>query len=346
MVRRAFTCRKGFGGALVAELRRAFPDGTHRHELEGLVVSTLSPEDAARVVSIAFAEQVAPSPVELKTTSIPKWGAVVARHVVEAAGDHPLRLHVFHAGEDDVLVDTVRKAAIEALPRELSRRLVSDDSAVPGADELLAQVILTGPRTALFSVVQPWERPVLKRVLSRFPGGHIHTPEDSAAPSRAFMKILQAEQHLGRPLRAGDTAADLGASPGGWSWLALHRGLHVTAVDRTPLREDLMAHPRLQFVRGDAFKWRPKEPVDWLLCDVIAFPERTVELLKSWLAARLCRRLIVSVKFKGEDDYGHLDDVKKILKSNSREWCVRHLPANRNEVTVIAECAPPEGIWS
>ena len=308
-------------------------------------------DDAARVVSLAFAEQVLPNPVAVKTPAIPKWGGILARRVEAALTDHagPFRLHVIHAdGDDDAertLTRSVDTAIQEALPKALARRRVLQHAACPTDDELFIQVLLTSPRTGLFSVCTPAQRTTLRRCLSRFPAGQIAVPEDERPPSRAFMKVLQAELHLGRSMKAGETAVDLGACPGGWSYVAVQRGMTVVAVDRTPLREDLMANAALTFIRGDAFKWRPPAPVDWLLCDVIAFPERTLEMLKDWLGARLCRRLVVTVKFKGEADYPTLEHVKKLLKSNTREWCIRHLPTNRNEVTVIAECAAPEGCW-
>ena len=57
----------------------------------------------------------------------------------------------------------------------------------------------------------------------------------------------------------------------------------VVAVDRSPLRDDLMHHARVEFRPGDAFGFEPPRAVDWLLCDVIAAPERTAALLLAWL---------------------------------------------------------------
>ena len=54
---------------------------------------------------------------------------------------------------------------------------------------------------------------------------------------------------------------------------------------------------------GDAFGYRPPEPVDWLLCDVICRPERTLELAETWMREGLCRRLVATLKFTGTGDY-------------------------------------------
>jgi 23S rRNA (cytidine2498-2'-O)-methyltransferase len=112
-----------------------------------------------------------------------------------------------------------------------------------------------------------------------------------------------------------------------------------------------MRHPRLAFRRGDAFKFRPDgaargadplpdwlvPPVDWLLCDVVAFPERTFALLRQWLAARWCRRFVVTVKFRGPADLARLAELKALLDASGAEFLVRRLRANKNEVTAAGE---------
>ena len=97
-----------------------------------------------------------------------------------------------------------------------------------------------------------------------------------------------------------------------------------------------MAHPRLTFVRGDAFRYAPSDrPVDWLLSDVVAFPERTMELLAQWLREGWCRRFVVTVKFRGEEDYPRLERLKRLLADSGAEFQLRRLGSNRNEVTAF-----------
>ena len=74
--------------------------------------------------------------------------------------------------------------------------------------------------------------------------------------------------------RASSTSA---AAPGGWAYSALRRGARVTAVDRAPLLPPAGGHPNLTTVLGNAFTFTPPaRPVDWLLCDVICEPPRSV----------------------------------------------------------------------
>ena len=146
--------------------------------------------------------------------------------------------------------------------------------------------------------------------------GRTHTPDctralDRRPPpglcslptvSRAFAKLAEAELRLGRRIAARDTCVDLGASPGSWTYVAVRRGARVTAVDRADLREDLMQHKNVRFERGDAFRFEPASPVDWLLCDVQRFPssprpplpegERIAVCARTWFAGAvqaMCR---------------------------------------------------------
>jgi 23S rRNA (cytidine2498-2'-O)-methyltransferase len=107
----------------------------------------------------------------------------------------------------------------------------------------------------------------------------------------------------------------------------------VVAVDRSPLRADLMHDPLLEFVRGDAFRFEPPKPVDWLLCDVIAFPDRVFELLKQWTESRWCRKFCVTIKFRGADDYGKLEPIKRWLDASGADFILKRLTNNKNEVT-------------
>ena len=68
------------------------------------------------------------------------------------------------------------------------------------------------------------------------PGGAHRKPFDQLAPSRSYLKIEEAFDMLGESPRRGQTVADLGAAPGGWTYAFVKRGCRVTAVDNGPMR--------------------------------------------------------------------------------------------------------------
>jgi 23S rRNA (cytidine2498-2'-O)-methyltransferase len=229
------------------------------------------------------------------------------------------------------LITAAFRERLQKKRRALLRTLVEKDFAFDVSTSLVQLYLLAPDRGVLSVAVAPLPLEARRNVWP-FARGELPVAVDKAAPSRAFAKVIEAEQRLGLRIAKGETCVDLGASPGSWSYVAVHRGAHVTSIDRSPLRDDLMRHPRLTFQQGDAFKFKPTAPVDWLLCDVIAAPERNIGLLLDWLRGGHARRFIVSIKFKGDSEYPLLDPLKAELPALCREFYLTRLCANKNEV--------------
>jgi 23S rRNA (cytidine2498-2'-O)-methyltransferase len=289
----------------------------------------------------AFARQLLPGVVPIAESSISAWAKAVCDAVAGVAPDEaPWRLHVVaDYGLDDRQAGQRRceliRAAVEKLLKERRRRrlrsLHDEEGPFTPADSLV-QALLTSPESGWLSVAVAPLPHLLRRMMWPFPKGEISLAVDKSAPSRAFAKLIEAEMRLGICIASDERCVDLGAAPGSWSYVALGRGAQVTAVDRSPLRDDLMNHPRMQFIRGDAFAFRPQQPVDWLLCDVIAAPRRSSDLLLEWLRHRWARRFVVTIKFKGREDYAELERLKAELPKLASEWYLLRLCANKNEV--------------
>jgi 23S rRNA (cytidine2498-2'-O)-methyltransferase len=243
-----------------------------------------------------------------------------------AAGRHRCRL--------------IGEALVELLQRKRRHllRQLHREPALFTARHSLVQLLLTAPEAGFLSVALaplPFEQ---RHLVSPFPKGELPVASDKSAPSRAFAKLVEAELRLGRAIQAGETCVDLGAAPGSWTYVAANRGARVLAVDRSPLREDLMHRREVKFEPGDAFRYRPTRPVDWLLCDVIAAPERSTALLLEWLQRGWCRHFIVSVKLgdqtRGTPPSGSdtLTTLKRELPPLTSEFWLTRLCANKKEV--------------
>lgn len=330
---------------LADELKRMFVGAETELIAPGLLRTDLALRSATPPV-LAFARQVLPDAEPVSAASIREWSDRLFATVISRLPDgQPWRLHLAaHYGGEGAGVNRVRFIR-EAFREQLRKRRrhalrlweQTETSFREGTS--LVQVLLTAPDAGFLSAAiapLPWQ---LRRCVWPFPKGELPVASDKAAPSRAFAKLVEAEQRLGLCIAAGETCVDLGACPGSWSYVALNRDAQVTAVDRSPLREDLMANPRLTFHQGDAFKFIPAAPVDWLLCDVIAAPERSVELVLDWVRQRRCRRFIVTIKFKGQGDYGKLESLKHALPSLCEEFFLTRLCANKNEACVAGTVA-------
>lgn len=235
----------------------------------------------------------------------------------------------------------VRQTVVELLQRKrrhLLRHLRAQPVPFTPADSLV-QLILTGPEDAFLSVAQaplPFEQ---RHLLSPYPGGEIPVMSDKTAPSRAFAKLAEGELRLGRPIRSGETCVDLGAAPGSWTYLARRRGARVIAVDRSPLRDDLLRDPQVDFQSGDAFRYVPPRPVDWLLCDVIAASGRTAGLLLEWLRRGWCRQFVVTLKTGDDPTDDTLPLLRKELPPLTRELFLTRLCANKKEICAFGVAA-------
>ncbi|MHB9007124.1 MAG: SAM-dependent methyltransferase [Limisphaerales bacterium] len=331
---------------LLAELQRSFPGRRVWVEATGLIAVESTNVSGLIPVPLAFARQVLVGAEEVTSASIRGWARLVFDVVTrDFKEDQPWLLHVvprYAAGlAGQHRCQLIREALVELLRqrrRHLGRRLAREPEPFSPAHSIL-QLMLTAPDRGWLSALPGPEPHRWRATLSPFPQGMIGVAVDKAAPCRAFAKLLEAEQRLGSRVGAGATCADLGASPGSWTYVALGRGARVTAVDRSPLRDDLTRHSNLEFVRGDAFSFRPPQPVDWLLCDVIAAPERSVGLLLEWAANRWMRWFVVTLKFKGQTGYECVDELSRRLAPRCREFRLARLCANKNELCVFGELA-------
>jgi 23S rRNA (cytidine2498-2'-O)-methyltransferase len=163
---------------------------------------------------------------------------------------------------------------------------------------------------------------------SPFVNGECRFEEDHIGPpSRAYLKLWEACARLGAWPRPGETCLDLGAAPGGWTWAVASLGAQVTAIDRAPLAPGVAAMPGVVWREGSAFTL-PPEPVDWLLSDVIAYPDRLLALVRGWIAAGAPRRIVCTLKFQGATDHAAAAAFAAIPGGQ-----VMHLFHNKHELT-------------
>lgn len=170
------------------------------------------------------------------------------------------------------------------------------------------------------------------------PLGVVRFREDKeSAPSRAYLKLWEALALRGDWPLPGEETVDLGACPGGWTWVLASLGARVLAVDRAPLDPAVAAMPGVTFRKGDAFQVLPGhlhaahrggEKVDWLFSDVICAPEKLLELVRAWVESGQALRFVCTLKFQGEADPRVVEEFAKLGR-------VVHLFHNKHELTFI-----------
>ena len=165
------------------------------------------------------------------------------------------------------------------------------------------------------------------------------------APSRSALKLEEAlltlldDGERKRLLRDGMRGADLGASPGGWTWVLVRHGLHVTSVDNGPIRPHLLDTGKVEHLRADGFHWQPKAPLDWMVCDMVEQPRRVAERMATWVREGWCRHTIFNLKLpmkKRWDETRLCLDLFQAQAGRPMVVRARQLYHDREEITVFA----------
>ena len=179
---------------------------------------------------------------------------------------------------------------------------------------------------------------------SPLPAGAIQFEEDHEnPPSRAYLKIQESlslyHTFFERDFpKEGDKCFEAGACPGGWTWVLRQLGADVLAVDRAELAPSLMADEHVKFMAHDAFTLKPEEvceilaceKIDWLLSDVICYPERLLEWINIWLESGRAKNIICTIKMQGAIDWNLISRFAAIPDSK-----IVHLNYNKHELTIM-----------
>ncbi|MGE5096830.1 MAG: 23S rRNA (cytidine(2498)-2'-O)-methyltransferase RlmM [Betaproteobacteria bacterium] len=150
---------------------------------------------------------------------------------------------------------------------------------------------------------------------ARWPMGIPRLRMPAGAPSRSTLKLAEAFMELvgERRFEPGATAVDLGASPGGWTWQLVQRGFMVTAVDNGPMDAALLDSGQVRHRRDDGFHYRPPEPADWMVCDMVESPSRIARLVARWISEGWCRETIFNLKLPMKKRWEEVQRCREIL---------------------------------
>jgi 23S rRNA (cytidine2498-2'-O)-methyltransferase len=114
---------------------------------------------------------------------------------------------------------------------------------------------------------------------SPHPGGFSPTVLPEEAPSRAYLKIVEAIDFVGAKLHPGEHALEIGSSPGGATFAVLERGLSVEGIDPGLMSPICLNHPKFAHHHCSIQDFKVhmlKDHVHWLLVDMNLPPEGTL----------------------------------------------------------------------
>ena len=167
---------------------------------------------------------------------------------------------------------------------------------------------------------------------SQVPNGEWNFNEDHEnPPSRAYLKLWEFFTRTQRFPTKEDVCLDLGASPGGWTWVLRKQiGANVIAYDRAYLDLALQEDPKITFFDEDCFKVKPDThpEASWIFSDVIAYPGKVLPFVREYVQACPDKNFVFTLKFQGLNHYDVIQNFMSIPGSK-----IMHLSNNKHELT-------------
>ncbi len=338
-------CQAGAEGAIAEELARTRPTLRRAFARPGLITfkdpaGGVDAEVAVDAVFVrAFGAAIGPAP---------DMAAVVAAVQRFCPEGQAVRLHVFErdvakpgdepAGHHYGPLATAAQAQIETCWAQVGRALLPGARAEVG-DWVLDVIVAEGePWWLGFHRHGPGHAPT--------PGGRIAVDMPPEAPSRAYRKLEEALIWSQAPVRAGDTAVEIGSSPGGASYALLRRGVEVFGIDPAKMAPVVLDfnkdRPGNRFHHLDrpmSLVQRSDLPTElhWVLLDVNLAPQVALITARR-LAARPRPALMGVLLTLKLDDWKAVKHIPRFLKSVSSmgmaEVKATQLPSNRMELFV------------
>ncbi len=343
-------CQAGAEGAVAEELARTRPALRRAYARPGLITfkdtNEVTADTTLEAVFVrAFGASIGPAQgkdgvdaVGVVVAAVQRFcpeGQAVRLHVwerdVAKPGDEPSG-HVYGPLAADA------QAQLEAAWDRTGRALLPGARAQAG-DWVLDVIVAEGePWWLGFHRHGPGHAPT--------PGGRIAVDMPPEAPSRAYRKLEEAIRWSEAPLRAGDTAVEIGSSPGGASYALLRRGIEVYGIDPAKMAPVVLDYnkdqPGNHFIHLDrpmSMVQRADLPTDlhWVLLDVNLAPQ--VALITARRLAAHPRPALLGVLLTLKlDDWKAIHHVPRFLKSISSmgmlEVKATQLPSNRMELFV------------
>ncbi len=168
---------------------------------------------------------------------------------------------------------------------------------------------------------------------------HAEAPSRSALKLEEALLVLLDERERTTLLREGMRAADLGAAPGGWTWVLMRNGLRVQAIDNGPMRGELLDSGRVEHLRADGFTWQPPNPVDWMVCDMVEQPRRVAERMATWFREGWCRHAVFNLKLPMKKRWHETQLCLELFAQQAEKPLTiraKQLYHDREEITVFA----------
>jgi len=201
----------------------------------------------------------------------------------------------------------------------------------------LAFPIQRYPKFGCFTLLDSQHLLCSSHTQSSIPFGIYHFEEDKTTPpNRAYLKLWEALCEFKTYPKPGDICLDLGASPGGWTWVLQSLGSKVYAIDKAPLAPHIQKLNNIHYQQDSAFGLNLKKfkKIDWLVCDIICYPDKLFSQFMHWTAPDSpVQKIICTIKLQGDLTDDKLKEIHQFYHSHS--VFIKQLWHNKHELTLF-----------
>ena len=120
------------------------------------------------------------------------------------------------------------------------------------------------------------------------PGGFSEEILPTESPSRAYMKVIDGMNYMGISFTPGETALEIGSSPGGATYALLKKGLKVEGVDTGEMHPICLENPYFTHHKQSIQDFHVsslKDHVQWLFVDMNLAPEGSLREIEKVVEA-------------------------------------------------------------
>ncbi len=333
------TTREGSEGDQIDELTLLNVRKLPRFLAPSLVVAPEIPKRDKAPVELTFARQGFPVASIVQSHDHDEMAMGLAKAIkqrLERAQHYALQSWVADSTEANPLAsmaEALEERVAALLARMLPDAIRVDDATLRRMGSIMfAQICLLTTDTAAAGVVYS------NAALSLARGGRTRVRVTGELPSRAARKVEEALAWIGVAPGPGEVCVDLGAAPGGWTYVISERRANVIAIDPAKLRPDILARKGVRHIQESAFTYAPDEKIDWLFCDMAWRPLEVAALLAKWGRKRWARMMVANIKLPMTKKAEILARIRKILISEG-EWKhvrTKQLYHDRDEITLVA----------
>jgi 23S rRNA (cytidine2498-2'-O)-methyltransferase len=297
-------CQPGSEDAVFLSQEHFLPDATRAAWRRGVVTFRLPlgtdfPADGlpfARTAVDSLGQVTGNTPAELAAAAVDRVAAAVTCvHVWQRLPVQRREPQTSDASEALPSAAEVHQAIVERLGL---------DNTPTGSESVAGRIANDGEKVLDLVIDSPgrawlgWH--VARTPASRWPGGIYPTTLPEDAVSRAWLKLDEALAAFEVPIRSGQRAVELGASPGGASQRLLSLGLHVVGIDPAEIDPRVADHPRFEHwkMRARDVRLRQLRDFEWLVTDMNIDPASTMDALERVVTAggRTLKGIIATLK--------------------------------------------------